>query len=275
MSDRVGIVGLGLIGGSLGGALRRSGAFVRGLDVSPSRAEAAAARGLVDDLAGSLSGLAAEADVVVLAVPVLRILDLLPRVDLFAASSAVVMDVGSVKQPVVRLMEMLPGATRLIGGHPLAGKERSGPEHADPDLFRGLPFYLTPPAGVAPATVERARELIRLVGGEPMIVNAEEHDREVATTSHLPQVLSTILAGLPADSRFIGSGYRDMTRLSSGDSSVWRDILLSNAPFILEAGREYSARLNSLLDAVQSGDVAGIERAFDVGLVPAATESPR
>ena len=138
MTERqVAVIGLGLIGASLGGALRAQGYVVRGLDQDTVSMQTALDRGLVDEVGGELAAVLRGADLVILAIPVLSIIRVLPQIDALAPSDAVIIDVGSVKGPVVDAMAKLAGAARVIGGHPIAGKEQAGPAAADIALFRG------------------------------------------------------------------------------------------------------------------------------------------
>lgn len=259
--QRAAIVGLGLIGGSIGAALRSSGTRVLGFDASRRNAATALQRRLVDEVRDSLSALLAEVDVVVLAVPVGVVVDLLPVVDSLAAPQALILDTGSVKRRVVATMAALPGAERAVGGHPLAGKELSGPEAADPGLFRDRPFLLTPSARTGTLATAAAERMARDLGARPLTVTPEEHDRVLARTSHLPQLLSTTLAlsTRPDDWKLSGAGLQDMTRLAGSDVTMWRDILMTNGDNVLHAARGYIHQLETLLTIVESGDPVRVE----------------
>jgi prephenate dehydrogenase len=265
VSRTVAVIGLGLIGGSMSAALRHADRHVRGFDLSPARSESALARGLVSEVGANLPSIVEGAGVIILAVPVLRILDLLPRVDALSSPQALILDVGSVKRPIVDLMGSLPGGERMVGGHPLAGKSESGPAAAEPRLFRGARFFLTPSPRTSADTVAEAQEVVRAVEALPVVVDASSHDRAVAATSHLPQVLSSVLAQAPVERDFVGPGYRDMTRLASSDVTVWRDILLTNADQIAAAGRDFAGRFDRVLTAIEGGDVAAIEEMLLAG----------
>ncbi|MDQ2745554.1 MAG: prephenate dehydrogenase/arogenate dehydrogenase family protein [Chloroflexota bacterium] len=255
------IIGLGLIGGSLGAALRGAGTFVRGYDADVSSATIAERRGLVDSIAPDIEGAVAGADAIILCIPIGAILDLLPRIDALAPPSTLILDTGSVKRPVVRAMSRLPGASRALGGHPLAGKETSGPEGAESAIFHGRCFILTPTDATEPVTLERAGAFVRAIGSRPVIMPAEKHDRTVARTSHLPQILATILAAelRQGDEDCAGPGLRDMIRLAASDPALWRDILLVNADSIVAAAEAYTKRLGALVRAIEEEDSATIE----------------
>lgn len=257
----VGIVGLGLIGGSMGLALRGKGILVRGLDVSPAHRQIARNLGIVDEAVETLTELTRQVDVVILAVPVKAILQLLPQVARAAPSDALILDTGSVKAPVSRMMATLPGSGRCAGGHPIAGRERSGPDAADADLFRGRAFVLTPHVGSEPRFVERARQLVETLGALPILLDASRHDDIVSRTSHLPQLLSTALALslVPADLQLSGSGLKDMTRLARSDPGMWRDILVLNRANVVPAIRQYITLLEGFLQSIELGEASKIE----------------
>jgi prephenate dehydrogenase len=173
------------------------------------------------------------------------------------------MDTGSAKRVVVDAMSMLPGASRMVGGHPLAGSEHSGPAFADRALFHGRTFFLcATPESTAEAR-ERADGLVRGLGAQPLWVEAADHDRMLAATSHLPQIVASLLAAsVESPGPYAGPAFRDMTRLAGSDPSIWRDILLANAHDVVRAGRSYGQALSSLLDAIEAEDVASIEGAI-------------
>jgi prephenate dehydrogenase len=270
--QRIGIVGVGLIGASLAGALRRSGSYVVGFDSSTPAASTALEKGLVDETAGDLSGAVQNADVVILAVPVLAILGLLPVVDALARPDALILDTGSVKRPIVEAMQTLPGACRAVGGHPLAGSERSGSGAANSDLFRGRPFILTASVASSPAAKEGAREIVRRVGARPVTMDAERHDRVLARTSHLPQLLASSLAASLelGDVDAAGPGLRDMTRLAGSDVAIWNDILMLNRGHLVNEAHRFIARLQEMVTAVDQGEMGQVEEMMRNGASRAA-----
>lgn len=253
------VVGTGLIGCSVGGALRHAGWFVRGLDVDRSVAGHAADLGYIDEACSSLESCLRGAEVAMLAGPVSAIVEMLPQVDMAASPEALLIDAGSVKGPVVAVMARLPGASRAIGGHPLAGSHRGGPGAADPDLFRDRPFLLCPSHATSGAALERAIALVGRLGAAPRVLTADEHDRALAGTSHLPQILSSLLASLPVDRSLTGSGYRDMTRLAASNPALWSDILRSNSVNVLIAIEEFRASLDRLARLLEAGDGPAVQ----------------
>lgn len=244
---RVSIVGLGLVGGSWGLALKQRG--FTGHRVGCDRAELvtrAAARGAVDEGTVDLSAAVRDADLVILATPVGVILDLLPRLKGTVSPRALVTDVGSTKRAICqRAREMFGEAPLFLGGHPLAGKERSGLENADATLLEGARYVLTPlsPDHLSDERVKAFSSLLEALGARPFVTDASAHDRAVGYLSHLPQLLSSGLASLIAEQQaedflpleLAASGFRDTTRLAESPYGLWRDICLTNLENIQSA----------------------------------------
>jgi prephenate dehydrogenase len=237
---RVAIIGLGLVGGSWGLALKKAG--FTGRRVGCDRQEIvdrAIGREVVDEGNPDAAEAVRGADLVILATPVGTILDLLPGLKKACASTALVTDVGSTKRLICqRAQEVFGEAPLFLGGHPLAGKERSGVENADAKLFDRTRYVLTPlaPAHQSDTRVQRFAALLTSLGAQPYWTDAPSHDRAVAFLSHLPQLLSSSLASLIAEQGAEGrlplelaaSGFRDVTRLAESPYSIWRDICLTN-----------------------------------------------
>jgi len=259
---RMTVVGVGLIGGSLGLAAKRAGLVERVIGVSRSRGnrETALRRGLVDEIRDELEGGLEEADLVVLATPVATIVDLLPEVARCLRPGALVTDVGSVKAPIAAAGDAALPDGRFVAGHPIAGKEHSGPEVADPDLFVGAPCILTATARTRPEAVERIAALWRGVGGVVLPLEAAWHDDLFASVSHLPHLAAFALmdAVLTMEQdghrlRFAGGGLRDFTRVAASDPVMWRDIFLMNRDMVLKSLAEYRVALDRLERAIREG----------------------
>ena len=253
---RVTIVGLGLMGCSWGLALKAAGFAGRltGCD-RPEVLERSLAAGAIDEAQAELAPAVRDADLVILATPVGVILDLLPQLKPMVQGIALITDVGSTKRLICRKgAEVFDRATLFLGGHPLAGRERSGLESADAGLFRNARYVLTPlsPDHLADERVKAFVELLKAVGAQPFVTDPSSHDRAVAFLSHLPQLLSTGLASLIAEqgaedflpSELAASGFRDMTRLAESPYNVWRDICLTNIENI-------QAALESLIEKLE------------------------
>lgn len=256
--ETVVIAGVGLIGGSFGLALKSAGFRGRILGVSsPQTIEKALRRGAIDEGA-SLEEAAPRADLIYLAGPIRAILDTIPKLDGLARAGALVTDAGSTKRRICEAGRKLRGAL-FVGGHPMAGKEKRGVEEADAELFRGRPWLLTP-ARREDLETPAAREFLEWIGGigaEPRVMTPEEHDRAVALSSHLPQMLSTALAssldGMPGVAEAAGPGLLDMTRLALSGWEIWRDILETNRDEIVRAIGIYEERLRALRTQLQHG----------------------
>lgn len=255
---RVAIVGLGLLGGSWGLALKRCG--FSGQRVGCDRPEIvcrALADGAVDEGAEDVAAAVREADLIILATPVGTILDLLPRLKGAASPHALVTDVGSTKRLICqRAREVFGDEPLFLGGHPLAGKERSGFDNADAALFENARYVLTPlvPGHRQDARIEGFSSLLESMGARPYWSDASSHDRAVALLSHLPQLLSSSLASLVADENaaeqlpleLAASGFRDVTRLAESPYSIWRDICLTNIENIQSALEAFIQKLEAM-----------------------------
>lgn len=274
---RVAIIGLGLMGGSLGLALRardgergRLARVVAGYDAAPGVAARALARGALDVACASAAEAAHGADLVVIATPTLAAEAILRAVATSLAPDVVVTDLCSVKSPVVvAAAQTLSQPQRFVGGHPMAGIERAGIESATGDLYRGARWALTPTLETAPDALARVRALVVALGATPLELDAEAHDAAVAGISHLPLTiavaLTQTLAGADdwaAMALLAAGGYRDATRVAAGDPLMGRDILLANRDALLARLDAFSAALATLRALVAQGDAAQIEAAL-------------
>jgi prephenate dehydrogenase len=236
--QNVAIVGVGLIGGSFGLALRRAGFAGRIVGVSsPGTIRTAIARGAIDE-GMDLASAAAAADLVFLSSPISVIVDQLGTIDEKARPGTLITDAGSTKSIICRTAQEKIRQSLFLGGHPMAGKERSGIAAAEADLFQGRTWALCPndETVLAHATVREFLDLVQSMGARIEVLSPEEHDRAVAFTSHLPQLLSTALAACLQDAdqanKLAGPAVLDMTRLASSPYGIWKDILSTNEPAI-------------------------------------------
>ena len=257
---RVAVVGLGLIGGSIALAAReRLPAEVFGWDSEAAAIEAAVRRGALSSGAGSLASAVAEADVVFTAAPVDALPRLVAEVLVHAPADAVVSDVGSTKRSIVDAIS----DPRFVGGHPLAGAETSGVQHARADMFSGATWYLTPSAQTATATTARVRDLVRALGATPMEISAAAHDSLMATVSHLPHVFANVLVSQLADtdaSAVPGPSFRDATRVAGSNAAIWSGIYMDNRDALGEAIDDAITRLREVREKIAAGDRDAVVR---------------
>ncbi len=241
-------MGLGLIGGSIARALTERGWHVTGDDHDPSRCNQADAFGFIDEI-----GLDPNAEITFVATPVLTLVDQVKRA--LAETAGVVTDVGSVKAALVAAID----DPRFVGGHPMAGSELEGLDGSDASMFEGAVWVLTPSAATADTTFSAVAAVVADLGADVVALTAERHDQTVAVISHVPHLTAATLMGLASDRaeehaallRLAAGGFRDMTRIASGQPSIWLDICAENRDAILPA-------LDALIDGLQ-----GMRRVID------------
>jgi len=254
---KIAIVGVGLIGGSIGLAAReRLGAEVAGFDPATEGLATARDVGAIDRVAADLRSALVGAEAAFVAAPVGALPAAIAAVLAVAPEDCVVTDVGSTKRAIVAAI----GDERFIGGHPLAGAAAAGVRHARAELFDGATWYLTPTPATRGTLYERLHRLLSALGARPAALDADTHDRLLATVSHLPHVLANVLVAqaaralseekLPAT----GPSFRDVTRVAGSNTAIWRDIYLSNADALMFAIDDATARLNSVRAALAAGD---------------------
>ncbi|MEE9285452.1 MAG: prephenate dehydrogenase/arogenate dehydrogenase family protein [Dehalococcoidia bacterium] len=237
---KITILGLGLIGTSIGLALKRSkqsGLRVTGHDREPTSSRSAQKMGAVDSVEWNIGRAVRDADLVVIATPALAIKEVMQHTAEHLPEECVVTDTCSTKTRVLQwAKEILPSHVSFVGGHPLAGKEESGPGAAEAGLFDGATYCVIPGAGAASWAVQAVVSLVEIIGAKPFFIDAGEHDSFVAAVSHLPITISAALVASTTKSpswhemaRLAANGYRDITRLASGDPEMNRDICLTNA----------------------------------------------
>ena len=266
-TKRVAIVGLGLMGGSLAASLKASHTCreVIGIARRSETTTLALKRDMVDRATTDLSAVAI-ADIVILATPVRAIIEILPQVGQIAKPGCLIMDLGSTKTSIIRAMEDLPGHVQPVGGHPMCGKETSGLEAAEPELYQGQTFVLTPIQRTSVEALGLARELVEATGAHPLLLEAERHDRLVAATSHLPYLCACGLVktaeelaqGDEAIWQLTASGFRDASRLAASDVALMADILLTNRAAVIEALNTCQAQLHDLANFLLGGDEEGL-----------------
>lgn len=263
--QHVTIVGVGLLGGSIGLALKAAYPSVRIAGVGRRMAALEEARqcGAIDTVHLDVGEAVGQSDLAILATPVGAFEAHLRAIKPLLKAGAWVTDVGSTKAQVVALARRVLGAgSPFIGSHPMAGSERKGVRYASARLLAGATCVITPVAATPPALATRARRLWETLGMKVIEMTPRAHDQAVARVSHLPHILAGLLMLLPrdADLALAATGLRDTTRLAGGDSEMWRDILLSNRTEILAAMDTFGRSMQKLRALIEQSDAAGIER---------------
>lgn len=282
---RLALIGVGLIGGSLVKSLRRAGAVVE--IVGNSRTEAtqqkALSLGVVDRIESDLEKAVEGSDLVVIATPMQTMPGLLASLNRYLEPHAVVTDVGSVKAFVnaAANAHMPDHARRFVPAHPIAGREHSGVEASEPDLFEGKTVVLTPVADTDPQAVTIVEQMWRQTGAHTVTLDAQLHDELLAATSHLPHIVAYALVGYLASLKesdrlfeLAAAGFYDFTRIASSDPVMWRDICITNRDEITTALEGYRDNIEALLDAIKTSDgdelhryFAAAKRSRDAGLI--------
>lgn len=257
----IGIVGLGLIGGSIGLALRASRHKLIGCDPNPEHVRIALERGCVD-VAAELSEVA-KADVVFVAIPPAIVTKVLAEMEPHVGASTVVTDCTSVKSEIVAWATSQK-ATWFVPGHPMAGHEKGGPQFASAWLFRNARWILTP-VGKSSSNLKMLETLITEMGAKPVRISAEDHDRHVAILSHLPHVLAGQLVLNASELSHVdaaGGSWKDWTRVAGVDPELWSQILLGNRTAVSTSLREFAKELETLATQLDEGDVAAVKKFF-------------
>ncbi len=261
--NKISIVGVGLIGGSLGLAINRKSLAGEVVGVGRSREtlELALEYGAVHKASFDFSAVK-DSDLIILATPVGSTLDILSGISPYIKAGAFVTDVGSTKvKIVVGAKNLMPGGSTFIGGHPMAGSEKGGISGADPYLFENAFYVLTPEEDTPHEIIDRMIMLAEGVGARPVLMEPAEHDLSVAAVSHLPHLMAATLVNFLFDlpgsekiSLLAAGGFRDTTRIAAGNPEMWRDIFLTNRDCILEALGFFRNRLDEFQNAVEKGD---------------------
>jgi prephenate dehydrogenase len=270
------VCGVGLIGGSLALIARRAGVVGKVIGLGRSRAnlDVAVERQMLDVATRDPVEAARGADLIVLAVPIMTMRATLEKMIAHAAPDAVVTDVGSVKGFVVRELEpLITGKRSLVAAHPVAGKETTGAIAGDPALFRDRRVIITPSAKSTPDAINKIEQLWSETGACVEMMDPDTHDELLARASHLPQIVSSVLAAALAEEHvgdklaveYGASGLRDTTRLAASSWEMWRDIFITNREAIAAALKLYGATFAEFQRMAESGDIGGVEKIFNRG----------
>jgi prephenate dehydrogenase len=261
-NSQVTIVGLGLMGASLAGALRGKCRCVVGVARRAASIEIALVRGFIDEGTTDLAQGVREADIVVLATPVRVVIEQLRDIASLVPEGCLLMDLGSTKGCIAAEMERLPEHVQPLGGHPMCGKEKSGIEVADPALYDGCTFILSPLKRTSAEALALGRALTEAAGAAPLVLEPERQDYIVAAVSHLPYLIACALVATadatvsadPASWEVVATGFRSTSRLAGSDVTMMTDILLTNREEVLKALGTYQEQLGKLVSLVENAD---------------------
>ena len=271
MFEQLGLIGCGLMGGSFALAMKRAGLVKRvvGYSKSPSTTERARQIGVIDIEAPSALLAVSGADIVLIAVPVSASEATFKAIKHLVKPNMLIMDVGSTKGDVIDAARK--GLREHIGSfvpaHPIAGKESSGVDHADSDLYAGRQVILTPTEKTLTAQLQKAEDVWTALGCKVQKMSPEQHDATFAAVSHLPHMIAFALmnaiSGQPNGKEFLsfaGPGFRDFSRIAASEPKVWRDILIANREELLQQSKQFQKHLQDFEALVTSGDVAALEK---------------
>ena len=260
------IIGVGLMGGSLAGALKQTGKFreVVGVDVNETTLAQAQQKGFIDRGETDVHVAASQADLIILATPVRHIIRLLKDLGPDLKEGTLVMDIGSTKAKVVAAMNQLPSTIEAIGGHPMTGAMTAGVSGANPIMFHNRTFILTPTQRSSDETVAWLQDLLKSIGANVIIMDAERHDQNTAIISHLPRFLPIPLIALATKSgddmtmQLAAGGFRAMTSGAAENPNMWTDVVLTNPDNLIAAIRGLQGHLDELVKTIETGDESSI-----------------
>lgn len=271
MINKITIIGVGLIGGSLALALkeRNLAKVVFGYGRDQSRLEEAQKSNVIDAFSTNIKEAIDEANIVVIATPVGTFKDILDQIEPLISSNVIITDVGSTKSDIVNIVNdvLKDNSSYFIPAHPIAGKERSGFEVSDSKLYDGKKVIITPQETNSPESIDVIDQMWKNVGADVDFMSAESHDNLLGMTSHLPHMLAFSLVNYLVDqnpnaSIYAGGGFKDFSRIASGDAIMWRDICLQNKNQIMSHLKGYQSTLDDLLEAINDEDSEKLGQLF-------------
>lgn len=272
--NKVAIIGVGLIGGSLAMIMRDKGiaGTITGIGRGIENLEAAKRLGVVDSITQEIEEGVVDADLVVVAVPVMKIVEVIKKAAPHLKTGCIVTDVGSVKQPVLEAAEIaLPRGVMFVAGHPIAGTEHSGVGAAFKDLFAGRNCILTPTNDTDKAALDTIKRLWLDAGANVVLMDAELHDWTFAAVSHLPHIIAYALVNTVANAggegfdllKYSAGGFKDFTRIASSSPEMWRDVCGMNKGYIMEMLDSFQKHLDIIKICVQNSDLTTIQKEFE------------
>ncbi len=264
---KITVIGLGLIGGSLAKALKRSGHIIYAVDKNTDSINSAIEDNTIENGSDDWQSYMEKSDAVIIAAPVRAAELWLRNVADKVKKDCIIADACSTKGEIVKIAEGMEGDFCFVGAHPMAGSEKSGYAAAKADLFENAYFIISPTKKSTPQAVEKIKTLAEEINAIPLVINAEEHDRAVAAVSHLPHIMASSLMNMVTDTdemylRFAAGGFRDVTRIAASDPVMWRDITFSNSEKIDEMTGKLIDCLQSFRQMVKDGDAVAIEEFF-------------
>ena len=271
MINKITIIGVGLIGGSLARALkeRNLAKVVFGYGRDQSRLEEAQRSNIIDAFSTNIKEAIDEANIIVIATPVGTFKDILDQIEPLISSNVIITDVGSTKSDIVNIVNdvLRDKSSCFIPAHPIAGKERSGFEVSDSKLYDGKKVIITPQETNSPESIDEIDQMWKNVGADVDFMSAESHDNLLGMTSHLPHMLAFSLVNYLVDqnpnaSIYAGGGFKDFSRIASGDAIMWRDICLQNKNQIINHLKGYQSTLDDLLEAINDEDSEKLGQLF-------------
>jgi prephenate dehydrogenase len=263
--SRIAIIGLGLMGGSLALALKGKCAALYGIDAQPATLELALAKKIVDQADSDPVKLLPQADLVILATPVPAILDVIQKLPELTEGPCIVLDLGSTKRDIVQAMAALPERFDPMGGHPICGKEKLGLENAAANLYQAAPFVVTALERTTGRAKSAVAQIIATIGAHLIEMAAEDHDRILAATSHLPFLVSSALAlSTPQEfGSFVGTGFKSTSRLAGTPAHMTMGILKTNRENALNAIQAFRHSLDQIESALQNENYPQLERTLN------------
>ncbi|RCW48290.1 MULTISPECIES: prephenate dehydrogenase/arogenate dehydrogenase family protein [unclassified Halanaerobium] len=264
------VLGVGLIGGSLAAAFRKKSISEKiiGIDIDEENLLRAKKMNIIDEGYTEIGSNLNNSDLIILAAPIFNILGILDKLPYSKETRQIIIDTGSTKKEILKKAEnKFSGQENrfFIGGHPMAGSEKSGVKFADPELFVEAPFILTPAADTDRKIVEKIKNVLKKIGCRVYIIDAEEHDRCAAVLSHLPHLVSAVLLNTACSERekeklyrLAGSGFYDMTRIAGGSPELWQDIFWTNRDNLEDVLGKYIKNLENIKEKLSKNDKNGV-----------------
>ncbi|MFV1949224.1 MAG: prephenate dehydrogenase [Anaerolineales bacterium] len=264
-SANIVIIGLGLMGGSLALSLKEHCRELRATDSHPPTLKLARQMDIVHVVGSDPAKILSDADLVILACPVPAIIEWVHRLPGYVQHPCIVLDIGSSKRKIVTALDNLPPNFDPLGGHAICGRERLSLENAEDFLYQDAPFVLTPSSRTSDNARQAALQIIEVLGADPIWLDAKDHDRILASTSHLPYLISSALALVTSKNavKLIGPGFRSSIRLAGTPSSMMHGVLLSNRDNVLGALRSLQDQLSKIESALEENDTSQLKTILD------------